>query len=141
MKTPDVNVLLHAVNRDSPQHKAARSWLESAYSTGAAVGLSWMAMLGFLRIATRSGILQKPLPVDAALSMLDAWLSHSSARVLHPTTAHAAVLRRLLLEVGAGGNFVPDAHLAALAIEHNAEFATFDRDFLRFTGLRCELLS
>ena len=141
MKTPDVTVLLHAVNRDSRQHKAARSWLEGAYANGTGVGLSWLALLGFLRIATRSGILQRPLPIDAALSTLDAWLSHPSASVLQPTSAHAAVLRQLLLEVGTGGNVVPDAHLAAIAIEHNAEFATFDRDFLRFSGLRCELLS
>lgn len=138
MKTPDVNVLLHAVNQDSAQHAVARRWIEAAYASPDGIGFAWAALLGFVRLATRSGIFAKPLPVEDALDVVDAWLDHPSARMLLPTDRHAGLLRRLL--IGAGGNLVSDAHLAALAIEHNAEFGTFDRDFNRFAGLRLALL-
>jgi uncharacterized protein len=47
---------------------------------------------------------------------------------------------RPLLGAGTAGNLTTDAHLAALAIEHDAELVTFDRDFERFAGLRMTLL-
>jgi uncharacterized protein len=56
-----------------------------------------------------------------------------------PITAgprHWEILRRVLREGDARGNLVPDAHLAAIAIEHGATVATRDRGFARFQGLR-----
>jgi uncharacterized protein len=140
MRTPDVNVLLYAVNQDSPQHAVAREWIESSLARGAGVGFAWAALLGFLRLSTRAGIFSRPLPIEAALGVVDAWLHHPSAHALLPTDRHAAILSRLLLGAGQGGNLVSDAHLATLAIEHDTELASFDRDFARFAGLRWTLL-
>ena len=140
MRTPDVNVLLHAVNQDSAQHLAARGWIEESFARSQGVGFAWAGLLGFLRLSTRSGVFTRPLGIESALGVVDAWLHHPSARVLDTTERHAGVLSRLLIGAGAGGNLVSDAHLAALAIEHNAELATFDRDFERFPGLRWTLL-
>lgn len=140
MRTPDVNLLLYAVNADSPQHESARTWIEESFSRAAGIGFAWPALVGFLRLATRSGIFARPLPIDDALSVVDAWLQHPRAHVITPTSRHAALLSGLLLGAGAGGNLVSDAHLAALAIEHGAELGTFDRDFSRFAGLRVALL-
>lgn len=140
MRTPDVNVLLHAVNQDSPQHVVAREWLEAAFARPAGMGFAWSALLGFLRLATRRGIFATPLTIEVALGVVDVWLNHPRARVLEATERHAGVLGRLLLGAGQGGNLVSDAHLAALAIEHQAELGTFDRDFGRFPGLRWTLL-
>ncbi len=140
MRTPDVNVLLYAVNGDSPQHDAARSWIETSFARPAGIAFTWPALLGFLRLATRSGIFARPLDVEAALGVVDAWLEHPRAHLIAPTTRHAAVLSGLLLGAGVGGNLVSDAHLAALAIEHGAELGTFDRDFQRFAGLRVTVL-
>ncbi|MBE7417485.1 MAG: PIN domain-containing protein [Ideonella sp.] len=140
MKTPDVNLLLYAVNSDAPQHESARSWLEHAFGDAAGIGFCWAALVGFLRLATRAGILRRPLSLDEALQLVDDWLEHPAARVLAPTERHAAVLSGLLLAQGRGGNIVSDAHLAAVAIEHGAELGTFDRDFQHFAGLRIALL-
>lgn len=140
MKLPDLNVLLHAVNRASPDHAEARDWLEHAFNAPAGAGLSWVALLGFIRLATRRGILAKPMVVEDALATVRVWLSAPGARVLHPTERHAPILSRLLLATGAGGNLTTDAHLAALAIEHGATLGSFDRDFRRFTGLDFESL-
>lgn len=37
---------------------------------------------------------------------------------------------------GGTANLVPDAHLAALAIEHDLTLCSSDRDFAHFPGLR-----
>lgn len=140
MRTPDVNVLLYAVNADSPQHGAARSWIETSFARPQGIGFAWAALLGFLRLSTRTGIFAEPLSIEPALGVVDAWLHHPAARALGTTDRHAGVLGSLLLGAGVGGNLVSDAHLAALAIEHNAELGTFDRDFERFAGLRWTLL-
>lgn len=141
MKTPDVNVLLYAVNADAVQQATAARWLERAYADPGGIGYAWVVLLGFLRIATRPGIFARPLTLDEALGQVDEWLSHPRARVIQPTDRHAAVLARLLIGAGRGGDLVTDAHLAALAIEHGAELGSFDRDFGRFPGLRFEALS
>ncbi len=140
MKLPDVNVLLCAVNKASAEHEQARVWLESAFNGPGGVGLAWVALLGFIRLATRRGILTKPLAVEDALSVARAWLAEPRAHVLHPTERHPQILSRLLVAAGAGGNLTTDAHLAALAIEHGATLGSFDRDFERFAALEFELL-
>lgn len=136
MKLPDVNVLLHAVNADSAQHRIARGWIETAFDQDDGIGFSWMALLGFLRLSTGAVVMRKPLGVPDALAVMDSWLSHPRATVLQPGERHAGILGRLLLGAGTAGNLTMDAHLAALAIEHHAELVSFDRDFSRFTELR-----
>lgn len=139
MILPDVNVLLYAVNRGAPQHAAAHAALSEAYRQGP-VALAWPALLGFLRLATRSGILPRPLQVEQALDVVHAWTGHPSAVIVHPGTQHEGLLRRLLIAAGIGGPMVSDAHLAAMAIEQGATLISFDRDFERFAGLRFKRL-
>jgi uncharacterized protein len=139
MILPDVNVLLHTVNADLPQHTVARTALLDAFRTGP-VALVWPALLGFLRLSTRAGILAQPLTLTQALDMVQRWLDHPNAFLVQPTTQHAGLLGRLLIGAGRGGPLVSDAHLAALAIEHGATMLSFDRDFERFAGLRFQHL-
>ena len=140
MKLFDTNVLLHAVNVGAPQHARAASALRDAY-VGGPVGLPWQVLVGFMRITTRSGILPMPLTIEQALDVVHRWLEHPATHSPHPGPRHAAILGRLLVGAGRGGNLVPDAHLAALAIEHEGELLTFDRDFGQFAGLRWTLLA
>jgi len=69
----DVNLLICAVNQDSQTIKA-KTWLETAVSGTETVGLPWIVLLAFLRLTTRPGVFQKPLSVDAAFDIVDAWL-------------------------------------------------------------------
>jgi toxin-antitoxin system PIN domain toxin len=140
MRTLDVNVLIYAVDSASGNHAPARRCVEDALNKDAGLGFTWPALTGFLRLVTRPGVLRKPLPIEQALSVVDEWLSHPRARVISPGERHAGILGRLLIGIGAGGNWVPDAHLAAIAIEHGLELASFDRDFERFAGLRLHLM-
>jgi toxin-antitoxin system PIN domain toxin len=139
MKLVDANILLYAVNEDAPHHESARTWLDGALSGEASVGFSWVAVLAFLRLATKVGLFPAPLHADEALDRVDAWLAQPAAVVVEPVARHAAVLRELLAVAGTGGNLVNDAHLAALAIEHRAEIVSYDNDFGRFPGVRWEM--
>ena len=141
MRLPDTNVLFNAVHGGSPHHAVACRGLEEAFDDAGGVAFAWLPIVGFLRISTQRGIMPTPMPVDEALSLVDGWLHHPNARILQPGAGHAGILGRLLLAAGAGGNLTNDAHIAAIAIVHQAEVLTFDNDFARFSGLRYQLLS
>ena len=136
MILPDANVLLYAVNRASDQHSAALEALLQGLENPRGVGFAWMVLLAFLRISTRRGIFPSPLSVQDSLRVVEHWLKHPQARVVHPGERHAEILGRLLKSAGTAGNLTTDAHLAALAIEHGAAVASFNRDFARFDGVQ-----
>jgi uncharacterized protein len=136
MMLPDVNLLFHAYNSESPVHPAARRWWEQALSGTRPVGLAWVAILGFIRIATHRQILTQPLPVATACAHARAWLAQPYVTLVEPGARHAEILFGLLESLGTAGNLTTDAHLAALAIEHQAELHSTDADCARFPGLR-----
>jgi len=133
---PDINLLVHAYNSDSPDHERACKWWEDLLNGTQTIGLAWVVLLGFVRIATHRQILSRPLPVGTACSRARGWLARPYVSILHPGERHAEILFTLLEGVGTGGNLTTDAHLAALAIEHQAELHSTDSDFHRFPGLR-----
>lgn len=135
----DANVLLHAVNERAREHEAARSWLLDALSGTEGVGLAWAVLLAFLRLATHPAIFARPLSAEQACGTLDSWLEAPPAIVVEPTRRQLPLLRGLLVQSGTAGNLVGDAHLASLALEHDATVVSFDRDFGRFEGVRWRL--
>ena len=141
MRLADTNLLVYAADKDSPHHMVSHRWLEDSLSNAPGLGLAWLSVIGFIRLTTHPELSVTPRTADEALSYVDDWLIHANCHILHPTVRHADILARLLLSVGTAGNLTNDAHLAALAIEHNAEIGTFDRDFKRFSGLKFQLLS
>lgn len=141
MIIPDLNVLLYAVDSSSPRHGEAAAWLEKTVNAGIdVVGIPWVVHRGFLRLTTNPRVFSRPLTVETASDWLESLESAPSVRMIDPGMAHRGILRHLLLMLGTGANLVTDAHLAALALEHNAVLATGDRDFQRFPGLKLELL-
>lgn len=136
MILPDVNLLLHAYNSESRVHAPARAWWEGLLSSTQPVGLAWVAVLGFIRIATHRQILSNPLPVAVACAHARAWLSQPYVSIVDPGHRHGEILFGLLESLGTAGNLTTDAHLAALAVEHQAELHSTDADFKRFPGLR-----
>lgn len=136
MIIPDLNLLVHAYNVGSPVHAKARAWWEGALGDPAPVGMPWVVILGFVRITTHPKILASPLPASAACERAEAWLGQPQVLLLHPGERHAGILFGLLRSLGTAGNLTTDAHLAALAIENQAELHTTDADFSRFGGLR-----
>lgn len=136
MNLVDANVLLYAVNEADPKHRASRHWLDTALDGGESVGFAWVPMLAFLRLVTKVGLFPSPLTVADAVDRLRRWIDQPAAIVVEPTARHLDLVAGLLAGVGTGGNLVNDAHLAALALDHDATIVTYDNDFGRFPGVR-----
>ena len=135
MLIPDVNLLVYAYNEDAPFHAAAKGWWETLLSEDDPVGLAWVAMLGFIRIMSNRRVLASPMPLVEAVGHCKAWLGVPNVHIVLPGPSHLDVMASLL-DAPMGSNLVTDAHLAALAIEHQAELLSNDSDFGRFSGLR-----
>lgn len=136
MILPDLNLLLHTYNSSSPLHAVARRWWESCMMERRPVLLPWAVVLGFLRLSTHPKMAANPLPVPAACEIVDSWFARPHVATLDPEARHREILFDLLRVIGTGGNLTTDAHLAALAIEHDLELLTTDSDFRYFPGLR-----
>lgn len=136
MTLVDANVLLYAYHRRAPQHERCRAWVESEFSSGAAVRLPWATIVAFLRISTSPRVFERPLTIAEAEGTVASWLSLPSVSPIDPGERYWDVLRDLLHRAQVTGPLVTDAALAALAIEHGATVCTTDRDFARFPGLR-----
>ena len=132
----DANLLVYAVINSFPQHAAARAWLDDQLNGSAKVGLPWVSLLAFLRLTTNARIFERPMAMAEAWNRVDSWLACDVAWVPAPTERHRPLLAQLLGEPGMQANLVPDAHLAALAIEHGLELCSTDGDFARFPRLR-----
>jgi toxin-antitoxin system PIN domain toxin len=132
----DVNLLVYAWDRRNAQHATAIRWLDGKLSESARVGLPWECLLGFMRVVTNPRIYERPATVSTAWAQVEHWLTARSAFVPVPGNGHQEILGRLLARLGGGAKLIPDAHLAALAIEHGLELCSTDGDFARFDGLR-----
>jgi toxin-antitoxin system PIN domain toxin len=91
----DANVLIYAVNPDAAHHERSRRWLDAALSGTEPVGMTWGVLLAFLRVTTRRGILERPLPVDDALAYVDSWLNQPPVELVVPGPNHWTILRTL----------------------------------------------
>jgi toxin-antitoxin system PIN domain toxin len=132
----DINLLIYATATQSPHHSAARIWFEDAVNGSAMLGLPWASLLGYLRVVTNPRIFRPAVAVSDAWATVSDWLAHDSVWTPSPTDQHEAILGELLKLPGMHGNLIPDAHLAALAIEHGLTLCSTDGDFARFPDLR-----
>ena len=132
----DVNVLVYAHRQDLPQHERFSAWLGEEVESGRSFALSDASLTGFLRIVTDGRIFMDPTPLDVALRSIEELRELPGAIHVGPGARHWGIFTELCSAVGARGNDVPDAYLAALAIESGSELVTADRGFGRFPGLR-----
>lgn len=136
MILPDVNVLVIAHRADQDSHQVAREWLENEVNSDRPFALADIAVAGFLRVVTNPRIYRRPSSLDSALAFVDGLVEQPTCVPVAAGRRHWQILRALLRDADARANLVPDAHLAAVAIEHGATVATRDRGFARFAGLR-----
>jgi len=134
---PDVNLLLYAHVTDYREHAAALRWWDAALNGAEDIGLCWVVILGFVRVATHRSALKRPMTIDAAEQYVQSWLAQPVVRIVEPGYRHAAILFGILRELGTAANLTTDAHIAALSVEHRATVHTNDGDFRRMPGLRC----
>jgi hypothetical protein len=132
----DVNLLLYANDTLSERHSAARAWWETQLSGTETVCLCWPVIMAFIRIGTNSRLHARAMTLEEALERVQNWLHQPCVKVVHPTEQHWVIFQQMLRSGAATGNLVTDAHLAALAVEHNCVLQSTDRDFARFRGLK-----
>jgi toxin-antitoxin system PIN domain toxin len=133
----DVNVLVYAHRQDAPNHSAYLTWLETLINSDQAYGMCDLVLSGFMRIATHPRVFNPSSSMDAALAFAQELRSQPNCVVVAPGPRHWEIFCKLCREAGAKGNLIPDAFLAALAIESGSEWITTDRDYARFPDLCC----
>jgi uncharacterized protein len=134
----DANLLLYAVNEASAQHAPVRDWLADRLNGDRRVGLPWQVLGSFLRIATHPRAFERPLGAERAWRQVTEWLAAPVAWIPAPGAGHAELLGELIRRYDLRGNLVPDAQIAALALEHGLTIYSADTDFARFEELRWE---
>jgi hypothetical protein len=137
MDLPDVNVLVYALRSDLEHHPASKAWLDGAITGEAQFGLSRLTLSAVVRIATNRRIFGQPSTLAETFEFCRALVAQPNCHLVEPGERHWGIFQRLCIEANIVGPKVTDAWYAALAIEHGCEWITFDRDFARFSGLRC----
>lgn len=136
MMMMDVNVLVYAHRRDAPQHAAYLRWWEQCAASHEAFGVADLVLSGFLRVVTHPRVFSPPTPLEAALRFIEEIRSRPNYIEVKPGPRHWGIFTRLCRTANARGNLIPDAYLAALAIESGGEWITTDRGYGRFPELR-----
>jgi uncharacterized protein len=136
MTLPDVNLLLYAYDSRSESHAAARTWWETQLSGTDTVCLCWPVIQAFIRIGTNVRFHPRAMMLDEAIERAQSWLDQPCVKIIQPTENHWTIFQKMLRKGNATANLVSDAHLAALAVEHNCVLQSTDRDFARFRGLK-----
>ena len=132
----DANLLLYAEDSTSEHPQASQTWWDAQLSGPGPVGLCWPMLNAFIRIATNPRLHQRPLTLKKATARVQSWFEQSCVRIVQPTDGHWTFFQQMLRSGNALGNLVTDAHLAALAVEHNCALYSTDADFSRFPGLK-----
>ena len=131
----DANLLLYAVDSTSSHHRTAAAWLEEVMSGPQRIALPWQTIGAFLRVVTHPRVTTNPLDSAAAWGFVRDWLDQPQVWIPATGDRTAEILGDLVCE-GITGNVIPDAQLAALAIELGVPVASNDSDFARFPACR-----
>jgi toxin-antitoxin system PIN domain toxin len=132
----DVNILIAVHREDAEAHEEIVPWLDAEFADSGCVGVSELALSGFLRVVTHPKVFRSPTPLLEALEFIEQFRTHDEVRLFAPGPEHWRLFTQLCRKTGAKGNLVPDAYHAALAIETGCEWISLDRGFSRFPGLR-----
>jgi toxin-antitoxin system PIN domain toxin len=136
MRLLDVNVLINAHRRDAERHDEYRALVTAIVDGEEPYAVSDFVITGFVRVVTNPRSTPEPATLGEALGFADQIRNQPRAVVINPGDRFWSIFTRLCRQAGVNGKLVPDAYLAALAIEHGCEFITADRDFAKFPGLR-----
>src|SRR5665213_949869 len=132
----DVSVLIYAFRQDVPQHAICNAWLNRVVANDPDFGVSLLALGAVARVTTDQRIYEKPSSLDEVFAFADYLLGQPNCKIVEPGARHWDIFRSLSLATNTGGRRVSDNWYAALAIEWDCEWITFDRDYARFPGLK-----
>jgi toxin-antitoxin system PIN domain toxin len=133
----DTNLLVYAVDSASPHHDRANAWMEERLNGPTGVGLPWQVLNAFARLIANPRVCPNPMPTARAWAQVEEWLALDSTFTPEPTQRHREILAGLMPQM-TRAELIPDAHLAALAVEYGLVLCSTDSDFDRFPGLAWE---
>lgn len=131
----DANVVLAAHRGDHPHHASVRAWFDAMLAGDERFSVPAVVWGSFLRLATGRRIFEVPTPRPAAFAFIAATCGQPLHIPIGPGPRHLALLRRLCDEADASGDLIPDAVIAAVAVEHGCKVVSLDRDFARFSSV------
>ena len=131
----DVNILVYAFRKDMPEHQRYRTWLLDVLGAPAPFGVCDLVLSGFLRIVTHPKVFNNPSTWQEASTFVDVIRQQPNYRQIAFGERHWNIFTDLCRKSRAKGNLIPDAFLAAVAIESGCEWITTDRDYAKFPGL------
>ena len=132
MKLFDVNILINAHRGENSGHAFYHQWLTDLLDSQETFYYCEWVLSSFIRIVTHPKIYRTPTPLSTALTFADEIRKMPSAVGIMPGARHWKIFDGLCHQTNAAGNLIPDAYLAALAIEADAEWITADTDFTVF---------
>ena len=136
MIIPDLNLLVYAHNAEDRRHSTARRWWDELLTRNEITGIPLAVSIGFVRLTTNPSVLSPPMTSAHAISIVKMWFQHPQVIQLDAGDSHFDHLEQCLDAAGRAGRLVTDAHLAALAMDHDAEIHTADQDFRVFPSVR-----
>lgn len=136
MIIPDLNLLLYAHNTEDPRHDAARLWWMNSLTSKETIGIPLAVSVGFIRLATNPSVLSPPMTSGQAVALVKEWFRNPRVIQLDSGVNHFDHLEQCLDAAGKAGSLVTDAHIAALALDHDAEIHSADQDFGLFPNVR-----
>ncbi len=133
----DTNVLLYASDRGSRHWRTASELLQEWSTHDQLFYLCWPVIMGYLRISTHPAVFASPLDPGEAVQNIGMLLDLPHTRVLAEGPRFWRTYREITGDLPVRGNLVPDAHIAALLLEHGVrEIVTNDADFRKFDFIR-----
>ncbi len=121
MIVPDTNLLIYSYDTQSPFHNSALRWWEGLVNGSEVLGMPWIVSVGFVRLITHPRMLESPMSHLTAIEYVRGWLERPHIIPIDPGPDYMTYFRQNLAIAGVGGNLAPDAHIAALAMERDAE--------------------
>jgi toxin-antitoxin system PIN domain toxin len=133
----DVNVCLYAYRpAESEVATHVHDWLMPRLVGRERVAVSEPVLAAVVRIATHPRVFRQPSTPADAIAFTESLLAAPAAQIVRPGPDHWPLVRELISEHRLRANDVPDAVLAAHALELGATLVTLDRGFARFAPLR-----
>jgi toxin-antitoxin system PIN domain toxin len=131
----DVNIVVAAHRSDHAHFDVIDDWFTAVLSGDEPFAVPAVVWASFLRLATGRRVFEPPTSLADAFAFAEAVCAQPHHRLLAPGPRHLALLRRICEESNATGDLVPDAVIAAIALEHRCAVASLDRDFARFSSI------
>ena len=135
--TVDTNIMVYAVDENSPHHVKARGFVESRLNLSETWFLAWPTVYEYLRVVTHLRVFRKPLTPDEGEVNVRLLLESDQVEIMEESEDTWNAYRELASRWRPKGNFVHDMHIAALMLTNGVKkIYTCDIEFQKIRELK-----